>query len=283
MSNENLVKNKLIENADLLLNLERIFQNNCLDIAQYKIPFLKRRMERRMHIKEISDFMEYLDLLENDSSELTCLLESLSIHVTSFFRDASIFNTLETVIIPEIISNLENKQMINVWSAGCASGEEPYSIAILLKDLSEISKNMGICIQATDINKKDIEIAQNGKYPSKLLEHVSPVLKNKYFKKIEEDGYSEYEVISNIKKLINFEISDILSSSENKYDIIFCRNLLMYYESEAQEIILKKLHNCLKNNGYLIIGSDELLMGKKLKNMFHPVMPKEKIFQKISS
>ena len=281
MSKEDLIKNKLIENVDSLLLVERIFQNNCLDITKYKLQFLKRRIERRMHIRDICDFGEYLDLLENDPSELTCLFESLSIHVTSFFRDASVFNTLRTLILPEILSNLENKQMINVWSVGCASGEEPYSIAILLKDL--LSKNMRIHIRATDLNKKDIDFAQDGKYPDKLLEHLSSDVKKKYFKKIEEHGDLKYEIIPDVKKLVHFESSDVLSSPKNKYDLILCRNMLIYYENEAQEIILKKLYNCLKDNGYLIIGSDELLMGRKIENMFHPVMPKEKIFQKNNS
>ncbi len=288
MNRENLVKNTINDTQDSLLLMKRIFENNKLDIGRFKMQFLKRRIERRMQIKEISDFNEYLYLLDNDSIELTYLFESLSINVTSFFRDTAVFNALRAIIVPKIMSNVETGEMINVWSAGCASGEEPYSIAILLNDICGIykkigiSKNIEIYIKATDINNKAIDFAQNGQYQSKFLEHLSLDLKKKYFTKIGNHEDSKYEVISEIKDLVNFETMDILSSPENTYDIIFCRNVLIYYEKDAQEIILKKFHNCLKNGGYLILGSDELLLGRKAKNIFYPVMPKEKIFQKIN-
>ncbi len=182
-----------------------------------------------------------------------------------------------------MLSNIEDYKMISVWSAGCASGEEPYSIAILLNDIFGISKNTVIHIKATDINDKAIDFAQNGKYPSKLLEHLSVDLKNKYFAKIDDHNDSKYEIISDIKNLVDFETIDILSSPENTYDIIFCRNVLIYYEKDAQELILQKFHNCLKDDGYLVLGSDEILIGRKTENIFYPVMPKEKIFQKINS
>ncbi len=288
MNRENLVKNTIADTQDSLLLMKRIFENNKLDIGRFKMQFLKRRIERRMQIKEISDFNEYLYLLDNDSIELTYLFESLSINVTSLFRDTAVFNALRAIIVPKILSNVETDGIINVWSAGCASGEEPYSIAILLNDICGIykkigiSKNIEIRIKATDINNKAIDFAQNGQYQSKFLEHLSLDLKKKYFTKIGNHEDSKYEIISEIKDLVSFETMDILSSPENVYDVIFCRNVLIYYEKDAQEIILKKFHNCLKHGGYLLLGSDELLLGRKAENIFYPVMPKEKIFQKIN-
>ncbi|MDR3781770.1 MAG: protein-glutamate O-methyltransferase CheR [Candidatus Nitrosotalea sp.] len=288
MNKENLVKKTVIENPDSLLLLKNIFENNKLDITKFKMQFLKRRIERRMQIKEISDFIKYLHLLENDSIELTYLFESLSINVTSFFRDTAVFNAVRAIIVPKILSNIENDKMISVWSAGCASGEEPYSIAILLNDIFGISKKIGILknirihIKATDINNKAIDFAQTGQYQNKFLEHLSTDLKKKYFTKIENHDDSKYEIISEIKDLVDFETMDILSSPENAYDVIFCRNVLIYYKKDAQELILKKFHNCLKNEGYLVLGSDEILIGKNTENIFYPVMPKEKIFQKIN-
>ena len=185
----NLEKNMPIDNFESLLLLKHVFTNNHLDITRYKIEFLKRRIDRRMQIKEIHDFNEYVRLLETDSSELRYLFESLSINVTSFFRDTEVFNALRAIIMPKILSNAKNEKVINVWSAGCASGEEPYSIAILLNDILGISKKIGISnplgvhILATDINKKAIDFAQNGVYQSKFLEHLSIDLKNKYFVK----------------------------------------------------------------------------------------------------
>jgi chemotaxis protein methyltransferase CheR len=288
MNKENSATNVMIDDPGSMLSLKRIFGNNQLDITRYKMQFLKRRIERRMQIKEISNFNEYLCLLENDSIELSYMFESLSINVTSFFRDTAVFNALRAMIMPKILSNIENDEKITAWSAGCASGEEPYSIAILLNDILEIykkigiSKNFTIRIKATDINKKAIDFAKNGQYSSKFLEHLSVELKKKYFINIPNKDDSKYEILPTIKDLIDFERMDILSSPENTYDVIFCRNVLIYYEKEAQEIILRKFHNCLKNDGYLILGSDELLIGKKTENLFYPVMTKEKIFQKIN-
>lgn len=288
MIKENLVKNTVINDLDSMHVLTQIFESNHLDIARYKILFLKRRIERRMQIKEVCDFNEYLYLLENDSMELTYLFESLSINVTSFFRDTSVFNALRAIIVPKILSNVEDDKTINVWSAGCASGEEPYSIAILLNDILGLSKKIGIQknisihVKATDINDKAINFAQTGQYDGKFLEHLSEDLKKKYFTKIDNSNESKYEIIYEIKNLIDFETMDILSSHGNIYDVIFCRNVLIYYEKEAQELILKKFHDCLKNGGYLVLGSDEILIGKKTENIFYPVMPQEKIFQKIN-
>ena len=283
----NLEKNTSIDNSESLLLLKRIFTNNYLDITRYRTEFLKRRIERRMQIKEILDFNEYVYLLEIDSTELKYLFESLSINVTSFFRDTAVFNALRAIILPKILSNSENENAINVWSAGCASGEEPYSIAILLNDLLTVSKKIGglnpkVHILATDINEKSIDFAQKGIYPNKFLEHLSTDLKNKYFIKHEISNNYEYEIKSELKNIIDFETRDILSSPENKYDVIFCRNVLIYYDKTAQELLLKKFHSCLKDNGYLILGSDEILIGRKTESIFYPVMPREKIFKKIN-
>src|SRR5579863_4509102 len=157
MNKENSTTNTMIDSPNSILTLKHIFGNNQLDITRYKLQFLKRRIERRMQIKEISDFNEYLHLLEIDSTELSYMFESLSINVTSFFRDAVVFNALRAMIVPKMLSNIENNEKITAWSAGCASGEEPYSIAILLNDISEIYKKIGISkkftirIKATDI------------------------------------------------------------------------------------------------------------------------------------
>lgn len=285
----NLEKNTLNDDSESLDLLKHIFENNHLDISRFKMEFLKRRIDRRMQIKEIYDFNNYIQVLETDLNELKYLFESLSINVTSFFRDTAVFNALRAIIVPKILSNAVNDKIINVWSAGCATGEEPYSIAILLNDILEISKKIGISekiglhIKATDMNEKAIDFAKNGIYLNKFLEHLSIDLKNKYFVKHASHLSNECEIISEIKDMIDFETMDILSSPENKYDVIFCRNVLIYYDKEAQELLLKKFYNCLKNGGYLILGSDEILIGRKAKNIFYPVMPKEKIFQKIDS
>jgi chemotaxis protein methyltransferase CheR len=285
----NLEKNTLNSDSESWGLLKHIFENNHLDISRFKMEFLKRRIDRRMQIKEIYDFNDYLHFLEIDSNELKFLFESLSINVTSFFRDTAVFNALRAIIVPKILSNAASDKIIEMWSAGCATGEEPYSIAILLNDMLEISKKIGISekiglhIKATDMNKKAIDFAKDGVYSNKFLEHLSTELKNKYFVKHTSHGSSESEIISEIKNMIDFETTDILSSPENKYDVIFCRNVLIYYDKEAQELLLKKFYNCLKNGGYLILGSDEILIGRKTENIFYPIMPKEKIFQKIDS
>ncbi len=266
--------------SDLLDVFGNVFTIYGSDIRRYKPSFMKRRLERRMRILEISDYAEYASILKRERHEFEELFASLSINVTNFFRDLAVYDKFRSMIIPQVLSNLKPNQKIRVWSAGCASGEEAYSLAILF---SHVVDKFSVEIVANDINKNAIEYAQTGKYPAKSIEKLSPDIVHNHFQKISNsENNVEYEIMSHVKNLVTFKTCDILSNNVSNLDVIFCRNVLIYYEKEAQELIMEKFNRCLNQTGYLVLGMDETMLGRKSEQFFYPLMPRERIYQKNS-
>jgi chemotaxis protein methyltransferase CheR len=239
------------------------------DLGQFKKPFINRRINARMRSVGITDSSEYAKLLESDSGEPTLLFKSLSINVTEFNRDSFVWQYLASTIIPEIG---KNNPSLKIWSAGCASGEEAYSFAILTKE----TINSKISIIATDINAEALLRAKKGQYPSANLKNLSPELIAKYFTKINDDLY---QINDEIKQLVQFEHGDILSFQINSVNLISCRNVLIYYAKPAQELIFKKFHNILTKDGYIVIGQDETMMGVEAAKLFSCTLPRERIYK----
>ena len=240
---------------------------------------MKRRLDRRMRILEINDYSEYASILRKERHEFDELVTSLSINVTSFFRDFMVYDKFKSYVIPKILSSLKQKEKIRVWSAGCASGEEAYSLAILFEHA--VGKNFNVEIIASDVNKKAIEYAQNGTYPAKSIEKLPmEFIINNFHKINNQDNNVEYQVASHIKNLVTFQVGDILSNRVTQVDAIFCRNVLIYYEKETQELIMEKFNHCLKDGGYMALGMDETMLGRRCEKLFYPLMPRERIYQK---
>lgn len=261
-----------------------VFDIYGFDISRYKSSFMKRRIDRRMKLLDINDYSEYVSVLKKEKSEFQELFVSLSINVTNFFRDIAVYDKTRSDIIPKIMSGLKTDEKIRVWSAGCATGEEAYSLAILLAQEFGPIDCSKIDIIANDISDKAISFALNGRYPSKIIESmpVDAIMKN-FHKITNNTNVSEYEVINSIKNLVTFKVSDILSTDAKKLDLIFCRNVLIYYEREAQELILSKFYQSLKDSGYLVLGMDETMLGRKCEKLFHPLLARERIYKKISA
>ncbi|HKU32944.1 MAG TPA: protein-glutamate O-methyltransferase CheR [Candidatus Nitrosotalea sp.] len=258
-----------------------MFESYGSDIKRYKPSFMKRRLDRRMRILEINDYFEYADILKKERYEFEELFASLSINVTNFFRDFIVYDKFRSLIIPKILNNLKPKEKIQVWSAGCASGEEAYSLAMLF---SHVTNKFDVKIIASDINKKAIEYAFHGKYPEKSIEKLPPDIIASHFQKtINSENIIEYEVMQHIKNLVTFNACDILSNNVSNLDVIFCRNVLIYYEKEAQELILEKFNRCLNQHGYLVLGMDETLLGRRSEQFFYPMASRERIYQKHAS
>ncbi len=237
-----------------------------------------------MRILDISDYSEYATVLKNERQEFEELFASLSINVTNFFRDFMVYDKFKSLVLPKLISDIDKQNKIRVWSAGCASGEEAYSLAIMFTPAVWEANNLGIEIIANDINKKAIEHAKNGKYPAKSVEQLPKDITARNFQKITNgENNVEYEIIPSIKNLVTFKVEDILSNDAKHFDVIFCRNVLIYYEKEAQELIMTKFHHCLKESGYLVLGMDETMLGRKCEKLFNPLMARERIYQKIST
>lgn len=274
--------NDLTLDAGMLNEFSKAFENHGLDITRYKPAFIKRRLDRRMRILNISEYPEYIHALKQDRKEFEEIFASLSINVTDFFRNSTVFDIFKLHILPKILSNQDGSNKIRVWSAGCASGEEPYSVAIMFKQAVEKINNLDVEIIASDVNKMAIQFAERGRYPAKSVEVLPPNVITSNFKKISDDKNNvEYEVVQPIKNMVTFKVNDILSSDAKLFDVIFCRNVLIYYEKEAQELIFTKFHNGLKDFGYLVLGMDETMFGRRCQKLFHPLMARERIYQKV--
>ena len=270
--------NETISDQQLLL-IEKIMQvKTGKDLHQFKRPFLNRRINARMKAVGVRDGSEYAKLLESDSIEPSALFKSFSINVTEFYRDSFVWECMSSKIIPQILKN-NGTLSLQIWSAGCASGEEPYSIAILLKEVIG-TKNVKFNIIATDISIDAINRAKQGQYLSQSLKNLSPNVITKYFTPINNNTY---QINESLKQLVTFQHGDIISFPVERVNLITCRNVLIYYDKPAQELIYKKFHKTLNDDGYLVIGQDETMLGVGTAKSFSCILPRERIYSKLAS
>ena len=257
---------------------KHVLDKTGFNLSYFKPTFLSRRINVRMKVLNITNGSEYADLLKSESDEILSLYDSISIHVTRFYRDKQVWDTISKNIVPKLFDSGINKT-IRIWSAGCATGEEPYSIAIMLQEFIQ-EKNYKIKIIATDINSHFLSEAKKGIFSINALQNLNSNLIEKYFSKL---GNDQYKVNKNIKDMISFQLGDVGTFPISFLDAVFCRNLLIYYNSNAQDAILNKFYQVIKENKYLILGMDESLIGNKNSKNFIPLFPREKIYQKQSS
>lgn len=265
-----------ISEKDLQEIKDFVLKKRGMDLSFFKSTFLARRINVRMKILNITNTSEYAELLNSNPDEVGSLYDSLSINVTKFYRDKQVWQIFSNKVIPNLINLVKPNDTIRVWSCGCASGEEPYSLAIMFSEALKNTK-LNFKILATDINSHAIRDARNGHYTSDNLKNLDDILITKYFKKVTTD---HYQVTKEIKDLISFNLGDITTFPASYMDVIFCRNLLIYYGKNAQDLIFKKCFNVLKPNRFLVLGMDETLWGHKLQNSFIPFSPRNRIYQK---
>lgn len=257
----------------------RIYEVRGLDTRQYKDTYIKRRLAVRMRANSVETYMDYLQILKKNLDEFNPLMDSLTINVTEFFRNPETYQAIEG-FLRDIIMEKKNRgrNLIRIWSAGCSSGEEPYSIAILLSEiLGDEFKDYNITIYATDIDPIIIGKAKAGIYKSENLKNVSEARISRYFKKLEED----YIIRDEIKRLIRFSKLDLIADKKSKsFDMILCRNVVIYFSRELQERLYMDFYDSLNHNGYFVMGKTETLVGESM-NRFRSVDKSERIYQKL--
>lgn len=225
------------------------------DFSLYKKNTIIRRIERRMHVHQLKDIQDYLAFAQKNEQEISILFRELLIGVTRFFRDKEAFETLKNAILPQLLNNKPDNYAIRVWVPGCSSGEEAYSIAILLQEcLLALKKNMTVQIFGTDIDEYAIAQARSGLYPINISDDVSAEYCQRYFIKKE----NQYRIKKSIRETLVFAIQNLIKDPPfTKLDLICCRNLLIYFGPELQKKILPIFHYSLKNDGILFLGSSE--------------------------
>jgi len=251
-----MLTKETFKDQEYISAIKRYLRNQGFCSDAYKSSYLQRRIQVRLRANQLDSFGEYLRILRTDSDEYRQLLDALTINVTQFFRDSDVFESLQKQIIPGLVTDDKCGRTIRIWSAGCSSGEEPYSIAILLWEvLGNPRNNCRFAIYATDIDKTSLDIARKGAYLPEKLEQLSPELKQKYFTL---DG--EYQVKENLKSFIRFKRLDLLADKGIKFSsLIFCRNVLIYFNRQDQEKLVKLFHESLQPGGYLVLGKTEVL------------------------
>lgn len=230
--------------------------NTGHDFSQYKKSTVARRIERRMAHHDIQDMAGYLRYLKENKAELKILFGELLINVTSFFRDPEAFIVLKQEILPLLLANKAPDYEFRIWVAGCATGEEAYSIAILLRELmDEGCHGLKVQIYATDLSDEAIAVARAGRYPPNIAQDMPPERLQRFFIK-EEDGY--YRVKKEIREMIIFAIQSVIKDPPfSKLDLLSCRNLLIYLETELQDRLIVTFHSALKPNGVLFLSTSE--------------------------
>ena len=263
----------MLNDQEYALISRKILKLIGIDLSFYKSQQMRRRLQGLAN-SQAGSVAEYCALVERDEAALTKLKNFLTINVTEFFRDAEQFNLLKTEVLPEL---LKQKSHISVWSAGCSHGGEPYSVAITLKEITGDPRHR---IVATDVDDQIVDKAKKGgPYTDADMANVGPRLILKYFRK-EPDGYY---IVDEIKRMVGFKRQDLLRGGFDRgFDMIMCRNVVIYFSDEAKKKLYKGFHDSLNPNGVLFIGATETLLEAKevglerLHNCFYQKKIEEK-------
>ena len=245
------------------------------DFSRYKQATIRRRLQRRMSVNQINDVADYAHFLREDEDEVKALLKDLLISVTNFFRDPEAFEALKKQM-KELIKNKPQRSDIRVWVAGCATGEEAYSVAIIIQEcLDELEKRLPVQMYGTDIDVDALHVARTGKYPANIEADVTPDRLKRFFVR-ENDTYL---LKKEIREFIVFAPQNFIKDPPfSKMDLICCRNLLIYLESDVQKRLLPLLHYALRPHGILFLGTSET--AGESGDLFDLIERKWKIYQR---
>ncbi|NIM14931.1 MAG: protein-glutamate O-methyltransferase CheR [Candidatus Aminicenantes bacterium] len=262
-----------------------------IDLTGYRRETIKKRVSERITRYHMVDPGKYLELIQTDIHECEALLSEILIHASWFFRDPIVFEIIEQSLLPSIIAEKSKRPLksreIRIWSVGCAAGEEPYSTAILVHQaLERTNMNWKTYIFATDIDPGALERAKTGIYMRESFMSTKLGNLDRYF--ISKENSSMFEVRPFIKAMVFFSLEDctsakIMAPAESvfgTFDMVLCRNLLIYFSRELQKKVLSKLTKTILPGGYLILGESESLIGD-VESEFLTVDSRNKIFQKI--
>ena len=261
---------------DLLAYLR---ESRGFDFGGYKRTSLVRRIRHRMGQVGIDSYHQYLDLLQVDPAEFTALFNTILINVTSFFRDPEAWALLRAEVIPALLAERSPGDPLRVWSTGCSSGQEAYSLAMVLAEelgLDDYLKQ--VKIYATDIDDEALAVARQASYPEAGLEGVPAELRTKYF----EPRGDRYVFHPEIRRTVIFGRNDLVQDAPiSRVDLLLCRNTLMYFNAETQQRVLNRFHFALVPRGVLFLGRAEMLLGRS--RLFEPVDLKQRIFRRVAS
>ncbi|MHC1574536.1 MAG: CheR family methyltransferase [Candidatus Methanogasteraceae archaeon] len=258
---------------------KKISKDKNFSCAQYKDPYLKRRFAIRMRATATKSYRMYMELLDTNPEEYPILLNVLTVNVTEFFRDTSVFEEVKRVLGIAIKAKQEaHRNSMRIWSAGCSNGSEAYTIAMLSDHILGTETNsFKVSIYATDIDDGSLKRGRDGIYKLDLLKGVKKPYLQKYFNEVEGD----YQVTNATKNMVTFKRNDLINERPlPMMDMIFCRNVVIYFSRELQEKLFMNFYRSLNDGGYFVMGKTETLVGEA-RDKFIPVNNKERIYQKL--
>ncbi|MET7702967.1 CheR family methyltransferase [Streptomyces sp. NPDC005485] len=246
------------------------------DFTGYKRSTLGRRIRKRMAEVDVASYPDYRDRLETDSGEFNALFNTILINVTSVFRDPDAWTFLQREVVPEVIAQREPDEEIRVWSAGCSSGEEAYSLAIMFAEALGNEEAMSrVKIYGTDVDEEALREARSGLYSAKALEPLSVELRDKYF----ECNGARFSFRSDLRRRVIFGRHDITRDAPiSRLDLLVCRNTLMYFNVEAQTQIIDRFHFALREDGFLFLGKAEMLLNDS--DRFDVASMRQRVFRR---
>ena len=246
------------------------------DFRWYRKKMMLRRIRRRMSLQRIDEPAAYLNFLRNSPEEIHALYKDMLIGVTGFFREPESFRVLAEKVLPKLVSESGGKKPIRVWVPGCATGEEPYSLAmVLVEQFQAIGKPANLQIFATDIDFDALSRARDGIYPESIAADVSPERLNRFFVSVNR----HYQIRREIRDAVVFAPQDLVSDPPfSRLDLISCRNLLIYLEFPVQQRIISLFHFALREGGFLFLGASESV--GRHADLFEPISKKWRLFQR---
>ena len=247
--------------------ISKLVKELCgINLHSDKKELVKDRLSKRLRMLGLSDFRQYTDYIRRDSTgdELTAMLDALSTNLTSFFRDPGHFEYLVKKIIPRLIANAgKTGRSLRIWSAGCSSGEEPYSIAICLCEGIAELKLWDAKILATDISTRMLDRAKEGVYDAEQIKIVPFLSRSKYFQCVQSRPERLYCVNQNVRNLVHLTRLNLIDPwpMRGHFDVVFCRNVMIYFDKATQQMLIDRYSDLLSSGGTLFIGHSESLAG----------------------
>jgi len=264
--------------APLIEIIELLRKHTAHDFSLYKEGTVLRQIQRRMAMASIKDAASYLGTIRDKPDEIASLAKGILINVTRFFRDEAVFEALAQTVVPELIRRQPLDKPIRIWDAGCSTGEETYSIAmIFFEAIAAAKRNVKLQVFASDADEAAVAIARNGLYPPSIEGEVSAARLKRFFVK----EHRSYRVTRELREAVVFTRQDLLADAPfSRLDFVSCRNVLIYLRPEVQARVLSVFHFALREGGILLLGASEAL--GKLGNRFEPIGKKQRIFRHLA-
>jgi chemotaxis protein methyltransferase CheR len=246
-----------------------IYKHAGIKLKDTKRQLVKSRLKKRLNTLDIDNFSTYYDRVveDNTGQELSYLLQAISTNVTSFFREENHFDYMEQNVIPELLDRYNSTQertYIHMWSAACSTGQEPYTMAINLLENIPNPENYRIRILGTDISGEALNSAKRAVYRMKDVEDVPRMIRNRYFETVNDGGEKKVRVKKRVRDLVKFGHLNLNANQfpfSRKFDVIFCRNVTIYFDEPVVQRLLNKFQEYMKNDAYLFMGHSESLAG----------------------